>query len=513
MTVQQGTFTITPSTSIVVQGDKDFALAADFLAARFAVVVGNESTAGQKSAENAIVIRADAALGEEAYALQISEQKVAISASTGRGAFWGVQSLLQLLPPEVYGELLVDEGELSVPCVSIEDKPRFAWRGLMLDVARHFASADEVKRFIDLLALHKMNVFHWHLTEDQGWRIEIKKYPKLATEASVRQDELVGHFRDEPRKFKGEAYGPFCYSQAEIREVVEYARRRFITIVPEIELPGHSMAAIHAYPELSCTGEKIPVRVEWGISEDAYCAGKESTFSFLEDVLAEVCELFPGSYLHIGGDECRKSRWKACPDCQQRIQDEQLQDEKELQSYVIRRIEKFLNGKGKTLIGWDEILEGGLAPHAAVMSWRGEKGGIAAVRAAHDAVMSPTTHCYLDYRQATEGEPLAIGGHLPLCTVYSYDPVPAELTPAEATHIMGVQGNVWTEYMPDFEHMLYMTYPRGCAIAEVGWSPLAAKDFQDFYETRLPQQLKRFDAMHANYRRLKGDESVLKKLS
>ena len=238
MTVQQGTFTITPSTSIVVQGDKDFALAADFLAARFAVVVGNESTAGQKSAENAIVIRADAALGEEAYALQISEQKVAISASTGRGAFWGVQSLLQLLPPEVYGELLVDEGELSVPCVSIEDKPRFAWRGLMLDVARHFASADEVKRFIDLLALHKMNVFHWHLTEDQGWRIEIKKYPKLATEASVRQDELVGHFRDEPRKFKGEAYGPFCYSQAEIREVVEYARRRIITIVPEIRATG-----------------------------------------------------------------------------------------------------------------------------------------------------------------------------------------------------------------------------------------------------------------------------------
>jgi hexosaminidase len=396
------------------------------------------------------------------------------------GMFYAVQTFLQNIDHQTYG---IDE---------IRDSPRFGYRGMHLDVGRHFFPVSFIKQYLDLMAECKMNTFHWHLTEDQGWRIEIKKYPKLQEIAAFRSETLIGHYNDKPHQFDGKRYGGF-YTQEEIKEVVRYAQERFITVIPEIELPGHAVAALSAYPELSCKGvqpERYPNSKPgnnglggsplWGVFEDVYCT-KEETFVFLQDVLTEVIALFPGQYIHIGGDECPKERWKTCPNCQKRMKENNLKDEHELQSWFIRRIEQFLSKNGKKLIGWDEILEGGLAPGATVMSWRGTQGGIDAAKAGHDVVMTPNSHCYLDYYQSdAPGEPLAIGGLLPLEMVYAYEPIPTELNADEAKHILGVQGNVWTEYMPSPEQVLYMALPRMQAIAEVGWTLPSNKNLKSF---------------------------------
>ncbi len=440
--------------------------------------------------------------GNEGYQLKIDETGITISGNYA-GLFYGVQTLLQLLPHEIFGTEKVDNLALKVPFVDIEDVPRFAWRGMHLDVGRHLFPIDFIKKYIDYLAFHKLNVFHWHLTEDQGWRIEIKKYPKLTEISAFRNETIVGHHSTNPQKFDGQKYGGF-FTQEEIKEVVKYASERFITVVPEIEMPGHAIAALAAYPELSCAGGPFDVRPSWGISDDIFCAGNENTFEFLENVLSEVVELFPSKFIHIGGDEAPKTRWHECPKCQKRISGENLADEHELQSYFIQRIEKYLNSKGKEIIGWDEILEGGLAPNAAVMSWRGNSGGIEAAKQKHKVVMAPGTHCYFDHYQTEnkDNEPLSIGGFLPLEKVYSFNPIPSELTKEEAKFIIGAQANVWTEYMPNPKQVEYMAFPRMSALAEVVWTNNENKNFNDFL-SRLEIQYKRFDAMKINYYKVK----------
>ncbi len=411
--------------------------------------------------------------------------------------------------------VLLDEGERmgragSVPAVEIIDSPRFSWRGMHLDVGRHFFPISFVKRYIDLLAMHKMNRFHWHLTEDQGWRIEIKKYPKLTQIGAWRSESLVGHYTDEPRKYDGVRYGGF-YTQDEIREVVAYAAKRFITVVPEIEMPGHSVAALAAYPELACTDGPFEVEKLWGVHEDVYCAGKESTFAFLQDVLTEVMGLFPSTYIHIGGDECPKTRWKAHDLDQKRIKEENLKDEHELQSYFVKRIERFLSSYNRRLVGWDEILEGGLPPAATVMSWRGFEGGIEAANSGHDVVMTPTSHCYFDYYQSenTESEPLAIGGFLPLSKVYHFEPMPPEIDPEKAHHILGGQGNVWTEYMKTEDKVEYMVLPRMSAMSEVLWTQESDRSYKGFVARLEMSQFGRFDRMGLKYRRLDADDRFI----
>lgn len=435
----------------------------------------------------------------ERYIMEVRSRRILIQGDDEAGVFYGLQSLRQLLPaglenPQKAGEL----GRVQISNMYVEDYPQFSYRGMHLDVARHFFNVNFIKRYLDLMALHKMNTFHWHLTEDQGWRIEIKQYPLLTEIGAWRKETLIGHGSRPPFKYDGIPYGGY-YTQDEIREIVEYAAQRHITVIPEIEMPGHATAALAAYPELGCTGGPYEVVTRWGIFEDAFCAGSEFTFEFLENVLTEVVELFPSQYIHIGGDECLKNRWKECPKCQQRIRDEGLADEEELQSYFIKRIEKFLLTKGRNIIGWDEILEGGLAPEATVMSWRGVRGGIKAAQMGHDVIMTPVTHCYFDYYQADpETEPLAIGGFLTLRQVYSFNPVPPELNAHEAKHILGGQGNVWTEYIKTPEHVEYMAFPRAIALAEVLWTPTQNQDFQNF-QKRLKTHLERLDMLNVNY--------------
>jgi len=404
----------------------------------------------------------------EKYTLEIYSNLVIIRGGEA-GVFYGAQSLLQLIN---------HAPSKSLRAMSITDYPRFQWRGMHLDVSRHFFPKEFIKKYIDVLAMHKMNVFHWHLTDDQGWRIEIKKYPKLTSVGAWRKNSMIGHYNE--NKFDSVKHGGF-YTQEEIKEIVNYANKRHVTIVPEIEMPGHSLAALAAYPQYSCTSGKFEVANKWGVFEDVYCAGNDSVFYFLQDVLTEVMALFPGQYIHIGGDECPKERWKACPKCQKRIKDEKLKDEHELQSYFIQRIEKFVNSKGKKIIGWDEILEGGLAPNATVMSWRGTEGGVKAAKQNHDVVMTPGSHCYFDHYQGNpRNEPVAIGGYTTVEKVYSYEPVPEELNEEEAKYILGAQGNVWTEYMTTTEHVEYMALPRMCALSEVLWSPKENRNEEDF---------------------------------
>ncbi len=450
-------------------------------------------------------------LNDEGYLLNIDTRAIEIKAKTPQGIFYGVQTLRQLLPPQVEGQAKMDAAALSVPCVKIEDQPRFAYRGLHLDVGRHFFSKDFILRYLDLMALYKYNTFHWHLTEDQGWRIEIKKYPELTKVGSCRKETLVGHWGGKKKyEYDGKEYCGY-YTQEDVKEVVAHAKDLYITVIPEIEMPGHSLAALASYPQLGCTGGPYEVATHWGVFKDIYCAGNDSTFKFLEDVLTEVMELFPSHYIHIGGDEAPKDRWKKCPKCQARIKAEGLKDEEELQSYFISRIEKFLNAHGRDIIGWDEILQGGLAPHATVMSWRGIKGGIAAAKMHHDVIMTPGSYCYFDHYQADpKKEPLAIGGYLPLEKVYSYEPVPKELSPEEQKYILGAQGNVWTEYMATPDYVEYMVYPRACALAEVDWTPAGEKDYDDFQQ-RLKGNLEHLKAMGVNYRPLGNDEKTMKK--
>jgi len=428
-------------------------------------------------------------LGREGYRLSVAPATIQIAADSAAGFFYAIQSLYQLLPAEIESDKREAAISWTAPCCLIEDQPRFRWRGAHLDVGRHLFPVAFIKKYIDLLAMYKMNTLHWHLTEDQGWRIEIKKYPLLTTIGGWRKQTLNDRT----------PYGGF-YTQEEVREIVAYARQHAIEVVPEIEMPGHALAALASYPWLSCTGGPFEVGTRWGVYEDVYCAGKETTFEFLENVLSEVMELFPSQYIHIGGDEVPKTRWRNHDLCQNRIRAENLKNENELQSYFIKRIERFLSAKGRRLIGWDEILEGGLPPNATVMSWRGTEGGIAAARSGHDVVMSPTTHCYFDYYQGKIGEPPAIGGYLPIEKVYSFEPVPAELTTQESQHVLGAQANVWTEYMRNATQVEYMLLPRLCAMSEVVWSQKEQRDWNDFSQ-RLAPHYERLSIKNTNFRR------------
>ncbi len=430
-------------------------------------------------------------LGAEGYTLSVQPARVVLAARQPQGLFWGTQTLWQLLPTQ-------RPAAASLPAVEVIDKPRYAWRGMHLDVSRHFFGVEFVKKYIDYLALHKLNTFHWHLTDDQGWRIEIKKYPKLTAVGGWRDHTLIGSYSDQPHQFDNIHYGGF-YTQEQLKEVVQYARERYITVVPEIEMPGHAVAALAAYPELSCSGGPFQVEGLWGVFDDIFCAGNEQTFNFLQDVLAEVMPLFPGQVVHIGGDEAPKTRWHACPKCQARMKAENLPDEHALQSYFVQRIEKFVNANGKRIIGWDEILEGGLAPNAAVMSWRGLEGGIAAARQRHSVVMSPGAYAYFDHAQGPASlEPLSFGDYLPLSKVYTFEPTPPELTAAEQRYILGGQANLWTEYIPTEQQAEYMVLPRMSALAEVLWTPARQRNWPDFQE-RMRRQYQRYEALGANY--------------
>ena len=410
----------------------------------------------------------------ESYTLSVTSQRIEIRATSGAGLFYGMQTLLQLMQP-------ASTGSYSVPSVEIEDTPRFAYRGLMLDVSRHFSTKEFIKKQIDALAYYKINRLHLHLTDAAGWRLEIKKYPLLTDFAAWRTDPTWKKWWNGGRKYlrydEPGASGGY-YTQDDIREILEYARQHYITVIPEIEMPSHSEEVLAAYPQLSCSGEPY--------KNSDFCVGNEETFTFLENVLTEVMELFPSEYIHVGGDEAGKSAWKTCPKCQKRMKDEHLANVDELQSYLIHRIEKFLNNHGRRLLGWDEILQGGIAPNATVMSWRGEEGGIAAVTSGHHAIMTPGAYCYLDsYQDAPYSQPEAIGGYLPLKKVYAYDPVPASLTAEQAKLVYGVQGNLWVEYIPTPEHVEYMIYPRMLALAEVAWSAPERKSWPDFHTRAL----------------------------
>ena len=471
----------------------------------------------------AIVLRLDKSLaprlGTEGYLLVVTPKGVSIRAAEATGLFYGGITFQQLLPPEIFSRGRVAGVSLAVPgsdsnngrrtptprmvwsapCARLEDYPRFAWRGLLLDVARHYMPPEFIKQLVDLLALHKMNVLQLHLTDDQGWRLEIKKHPRLVQVGSTRKESPQHGNRDAG---DGTPYGPFFYTQDQMRELVAYAQARHVTIVPEIEMPGHFLAALTAYPQLSCTGAPFEVRTRWGVEPDILCAGNDQAIEFALDVLGEVLEVFPGEFIHIGGDEAPKDRWKKCGKCQARIKAEGLKNEEALQGWFNHRLEDFLAGKGRRLIGWDEILEGGLPPRTAVMSWRGIAGGIAAANAGHDVVMSPTSHCYFDYAQAKgPDEPEAIGGFIPLATVYAFEPIPPELPADQRRHILGAQGNVWTEFIWTPKDAEYFAFPRGAALAEVLWTPAEGRDYVDFL-SRLGAHCRRLDQLAVNYRPL-----------
>jgi hexosaminidase len=508
MECQEGAFRLQPKTSILVdpasQGAGEYLAGWLRKATRYRLDI--ISSTRPRSTRGALVLttkNAKPALGSEGYELAVTPDSVMIRASGQAGLFYGVQTLLQLLPPETLASRLVPGTELQFPCVQIEDQPRFKWRGFLFDVARHFFTKQEVKQLLDVLAAQKINTLQMHLTDDQGWRIEIKKYPRLTQ---------VGAWRDEPGfgldPKLSSTYGPDgryggYYTQADIREIVAYAAAKHITIVPEIEMPGHFSAALAAFPELSCSGGPYTPNAKGGVFAGVCCAGKDETFEFLQNVLAEVNQLFPGKYIHIGGDEVPKDNWKKCPRCQARMKQEGLKNEHELQSYFVRRIEKFINAQGRNLIGWSEIREGGLAQNAVVMDWIG--GAVEAASAGHDVVMSPTGYCYLDYYQSTNHatEPKAIGGFLPLSKVYSFEPIPEKLATEFQLHILGAQGNLWTEYIPNFKQAQYMIFPRLCALAEVAWSPQTSRNWEDFTR-RLQTQFQRFDQLGVNYRKGMG---------
>ncbi|HEY3278993.1 MAG TPA: beta-N-acetylhexosaminidase [Gemmatimonadales bacterium] len=449
-------------------------------------------------APRVIAIRTDTALahlGDEGYQLEVTPAGVAIVAFMPAGAFYAIQTLRQLFPVEVFRQAKVDGVSWTIPAVSIEDYPRFPWRGAHLDVARHFMPKEFVKKYVDLLALHKLNRFHWHLTDDQGWRLEIRKYPRLTQVGAWRTQTLIGKPDQDSTqwRFDGRPHGGF-YTQDDVREIVAYARARFVTVVPEIEMPGHSQAAIAAYPELGNTGNPIPVWTSWGVSENILNPD-DRTIRFYQDVLTEVMALFPSRWIHVGGDEADKAQWLA-------LRGLNVAAAQAMQSWFVRQMDAFLTARGRALVGWDEILEGGLAPNAIVMSWRGTDGGIAAAQAGHDVVMTPGSHTYLDHYQSldTASEPLAIGGFLPIDTVYSYEPVPGILAPGEARHVLGAQAQLWTEYVADPKQAEYMAFPRLCALAEVVWTPPERKNFADF-SARLHTHLRRLAILDVNYRR------------
>lgn len=516
ITEKEGFFTLTAKTAIIAQ-TKDELKSANFLNEYLKNCYGFTLPVKSKGTTGIIIKSGNGA--KDGYTLNINKSTVAITGLTAPGAFYGIQSLIQLLPTE-------KSKTLSVPAVSITDAPTVQYRGLMLDVGRHVFPLSFIKKYIDYIALHKMNYFHWHLTEDQGWRIEIKKYPKLTQVGAFRNGTIIGRYPGTGNT--NERYGSF-YTQEQVKEIVKYAADRFITVVPEIEMPGHGSAAIAAYPFLSCFPEKPTyyffkkagnkpanwagdttgkaVMQSWGVYDDIFCAGKESTFKFLEDVLNEVLPLFPSKIVHIGGDEAPKTNWQNCPNCQKRIKelnikgDDKHKAEHYLQSYFVQRMEKYLNAKGKTLLGWDEILEGGLAPNAWVMSWRGEAGGIEAAKERHNVVMTPTTYAYIDYQQAAREDSVTISdnkGFLPIDKVYSWKIFPDALSAEEKKYVQGGQANLWTEYISNSSKVEYMIFPRVAAVSEVLWTPQAQKNWDDF-SRRLEVQKKRYNLWGTNY--------------
>lgn len=502
MEVFPGKMVINHNTVILYDESDGSKQVADYFAASIAhlgLSLKKEEILGNESGINSIHLHITSVYPElenEGYQLSVNSHSIKINANTAAGLFYGVQSLLQLFPVQVY-KSEKQLAEFEIPQVEITDEPRFPYRGMHLDVCRHIFPVSFVKQYIDLLAMYKFNTFHWHLTDDQGWRIEIKKYPKLAEIAAYRDSTVIGHGYAENSKYDGQRYGGY-YTQEEIKEIVQYASERYITIIPEIEMPGHALAALSAYPELACTPGPFQAATTWGVFDDIFCT-KEETFTFLEGVLDEVMELFPSKYIHIGGDEAPKTRWEACPVCQANMKKNNLNDEMELQSWFTHRIEEYLNEHGRELIGWDEILEGGLSPNATVMSWRGTEGGIAAAKQGHDAIMTPGSHCYFDHYQADpEFQPLAIGGFTSLKKVYFYEPIPEELSTDEAKHILGAQANLWTEYIPTPEHALYMVLPRMAALAEVDWCEPTNKDWPDF-QRRINKHFQLYQALGLNY--------------
>ena len=476
-----GKFELNRETKIVCKfDDKEIKSALAELDRLATDIFGKKLSRSSKVKEvNHIIIRHDGSIKPEGYMLDITPENIIIKAGNAAGVFYAVQTLKQIIPVQVY-ETPLDLEKVTLPLMKVSDTPHFGYRGFMLDCSRHFWSVETVKEVIDILALHKMNRFHWHLTEDQGWRIEIKKYPLLTQVGSLREQTTTG----KNEGLDGIPYGGY-YTQKDIKEIVKYAQERFVTIVPEIEIPGHSLGALSAYPWLGCEGEKGNYKTwaYWGVSKQIACAGRESTFKFWEDVLTEVMDLFPGEYIHIGGDEAPRDMWKECPDCQKRIKENNLNSEAELQSYVNSRIEKFLNAHGRKLIGWDEILEGGVSQGATIMSWRGTEGGIAAAKKGNNVIMTPGSHCYLDYCQTTDrkDELLSNGSYVPLRKAYSFNPYD-QLAKDEQKHILGVQGNLWTEYVTTPMQLQYKALPRLGAIAEIGWSnpDPATKDVEEF---------------------------------
>ena len=505
----QGSFIITNNTPLLISGsDADTRHSAQIFTERLkiaggAALITREMTTEDKNIPSIIFsIIKDGKIPAESYVLKVTKKNITLTGGSGAGLFYGVQTLFQLLPPEIEGDgTLKLLAGLEIPCITITDHPRYPYRGMHLDVSRHFFPKEFIKKYIDLIAMYKMNSFQWHLTDDNGWRIEIKRYPKLTDIGAWREDHENLPWNERPLQKPGEkaTYGGF-YTQDDIREIVQYAKDKYVTIIPEIEMPAHCVAALAAYPQFSCTGGPFTVLPgSYWPNQDILCAGNDSTFQFMEDVLSEVIALFPSEYIHIGGDEADKTRWKECPKCQARIKSEGLKDEKELQSYFIKRIGTFLASKNRKMIGWDEILEGGLAAEATVMSWRGIEGGIAAARQGHDVIMTPTSYCYFDYYQADpDFEPKAIGGFVPLKKVYSFDPTPLELTKEEARFILGTQGNVWTEYIATPRHAEYMAVPRMIALAEVGWTAKELKNWKSF-RLRLTDHFKRLGYLKVNY--------------
>lgn len=499
------TFFITKNTTITLEGS-GLENSADFFNEYLKKYYGFKLNIAKKGAGNNSIILSLQHMDSSvtgAYTLAVNNNGISITGNDEAGTFYGIQTLIQLLPVQKMSSL-------DIPYISVKDYPRFQYRGMHLDVGRNFFPADYMKKYIDYLALHKYNTFHWHLTEDQGWRIEIKKYPKLTSVGGFRNGTIIGHYPGKGNT--SEHYGGF-YTQEEIKEIVKYAQGRYITIIPEIELPGHSSAAIAAYPQLSCfpdestkisphtawSGSKQGKQVQqtWGVFEDVFCPS-DYTFKFLEDVMDEVMQLFPSKYIHIGGDECPKTAWKRSDFCQKLIKENNLKDEHGLQSYFISKIEKYINSKGRNIIGWDEILEGGLAPNATVMSWRGEEGGIAAAKQHHHVIMTPGTYVYFDHSQSKNEDSVTIGGHLPLDVVYNYDPVPKELDEAESKYILGAQGNVWTEYINNVPKLEYMIFPRMTALSEVLWTAKEKKDWSDF-KAKLSAIFERYKMWGANY--------------
>ncbi len=492
-------FTLSTKTVISLgTNSQDMKRNANMLASYIEQATGIRPAIGKGKSGAAIILTIDKTIANaEGYKLDADAKQIRIAGASAAGVFYGIQTLRKSLPL-VNGKA----SKVSIPAVHISDAPRFAYRGTHLDVSRHFVTADSVRQFIDMLALHNINRFHWHLTDDQGWRIEIKKYPLLTQIGSKRAQTVIGH---NSGKYDGKPYSGF-YTQKQIRDIVKYAADRYITIVPEIDLPGHMQAALAAYPDMGCTGGPYEVWQKWGVSDNVLCAGNDKTLTFIDNVLKEITQLFPSKYIHVGGDECPKTQWQKCPKCQARIKALNLEAkdghsaEERLQSYIITHASNYLKSLGRNTIGWDEILEGGLAEGATVMSWRGESGGIAAAKQHHDVVMTPNSYLYFDYYQSLDkaNEPIAIGGYLPLETVYSYEPMPKELTADEARHIIGVQANIWTEYMPTFKQMQYMALPRLAALSEVQWSQPALKDYNSF-TNRLTEFTHLYDRLGYNY--------------